>query len=126
MCKKINVIFPQNIQTVNLGFVEVKLLVCSRKYKMHRFAITLPCTIQNDIDILKCQKRRLATDVDNSEKLWYLYVRIPGYCIIQHSLLHKQRVICVKHLKQYALVFSKQMGCQHRLLELVNIICFRS
>jgi hypothetical protein len=36
---------------------------------MHRFAITLPCTIQNDIDILKCQKRRLATDVDNSEKL---------------------------------------------------------
>jgi hypothetical protein len=60
---------PQNIQTVNLGFVEVKLLVSPRKYKKRRFAITLPCTTQNDSDILKCQKRKFATEVDSNEKL---------------------------------------------------------
>lgn len=60
---------PQNIQTVNLGYVEVKLLVSPRKYKINRFAITLPRTIQNDSDILKCQKRKFATDVYNNETL---------------------------------------------------------
>ena len=105
--------------------MEVKLLVSPKKYKMHRLFRNY-YTFQNDSDILSAKNISSLQTWKTMKNLWYLLVRIPGYCIIQYSLLHKQRILRVKHLKQYAFASSTQMGCQHRLLELVHIVYFRS